>query len=104
MAQTAAKSITINVGKWQAVLGVLLTLVALATTAWGVTSWAIRYQVAAAVDARVKSELEEVARTKDVDNARELLKVRLDVLDSRQKETGERVEFIWRRELERSRP
>lgn len=85
--------------KWQATIGLLVGLCVIAGTVWGVARAAIGIQVNEAVEQRLKDA--GFATVQDLDNFRSLLQARMDVFDNRQHEIADRIEYIYRRELER---
>lgn len=123
MPVTDDKRIVINIGQWQMLITLFLSLSTLVGTVWTATKWAVRDQVDAAVDLRmdevdasVDAQVESVravvkelgrandaahaefAKQPDLTNLRELLEARLEALEK----VSERVEYLYRRELERN--
>lgn len=121
---TPQSRIVMDVRKWQAFAALIVALGTIAGSVWTATKWAVRDQVDVAVDARMAREHDsyteqmdsvrdmvkdldranatahaEFASQKDLDNAKQLLDVRLQVLEK----IADRVEFLYRREIQRSK-
>ena len=94
--------VSIDIGKWQAVLGLLVLICTLGATVIAATSFAIRYQVGISVDAKTQESRATFTTKQDATNARELLDARLSVIEKRQQEIYDRIDYMWKRELERN--
>lgn len=80
-------------------MGLLLGLIALVASLWGGASWAIDYKAEQAIAEQLR---DEQAAIQDINNIHQLIDIRLTVMEKRLTEVSERIEFLYRQELQRA--
>ena len=97
-----SNNITIAVDRWRAGVGLMAALIAVAASAWGATSWAIRHQVNEAVVEQTRSAGYVVVN--DLENVRQLQELRLSAIERQLAKIESDVSFLVRQQMQRSQP
>lgn len=113
-------TVTFPLAKWDKVVKFLLSALALAGYGWLIATWALGAEINSKVDAKVAAEATQLrswvielkkdadakhatfTTVQDLENARQLQEARLAAIERQLMEISNRVEYIYRRELERS--